>query len=121
MPVTPGLPGATVTHGHGVVRGADGRMNVTANLVLRDEQQLGEYRAGWRCLMCHAAQQEAFPTECVEWYCRYPISRRQSEDLAREYEGEHDPWPTHRDQEDPELPGWRKTDSNIVVPKGIRP
>lgn len=119
MRLSPGLPEATVSPGREIVRGGDGRLNVTANVTISPER-LDEYRHGYRCLMCHAAQKEAFPAECVEWYCRYPMRDRQADDFAREYQGEHDPWPTHRADEPDDAPaGWRKTDSNIVVPKGI--
>lgn len=118
MPVSPGLPDAAVSYGREIVRGADGRLNVSANLTVPPER-LGEYRHGWRCLMCHAAQETAFPERCVEWYCRYPMRDRQADDFAREYQGEHDPWPTRRADPDGAPAGWAKTDSNIVVPRSI--
>ena len=117
MRLSPGLPEATVSHGREIVRGADGRLNVASNITVSPER-LEEYRQGYRCLMCHAAQEQAFPDHCIEWYCRYPMKDRQSEDFQTQYQGEHDPWPTHRAEPD-EPDGWRKTDSNIVVPRSI--
>lgn len=95
-------------------------MNVAANITVTPER-LEEYRQGYRCLMCHAAQESAFPERCIEWYCRYPIRKRQSGDFTLEFEGEYDPWPTHREEPEPDpSPGWSTTGSGIVVPKEIQ-
>jgi hypothetical protein len=47
-------------------------------------EQFEQYRTGYRCWKCHAAQTEPFPRECVEWYCRYPMRERQTELIERE-------------------------------------
>ncbi len=52
-----------------------------------------EYRQGYRCIKCHAAQQSAFPEECVEWYCRFRMREHQLEVIEFEHRGEMEPWP----------------------------
>ena len=60
-----------------------------------------QYRQGYRCFACdHAPQPEAFPEECVEPYCRYPMKKDQLLDLEFHVQGEMRYGPTPWDEVD---------------------
>lgn len=59
------------------------------------EEVFEQYRTGYRCLACdHAPQEEPFPEECVESYCKYPMKADQLHDLEVLDRGRHRYGPT---------------------------
>jgi hypothetical protein len=64
-------------------------------------EQFEQYRTGYRCLACHAVQETTFPEECLEPYCRYPMAKKQIEELTATHQGEVDLWPDREEEESP--------------------
>jgi hypothetical protein len=110
--LAPGLPGAVVRTGN-EIHVKDGRPELSVDITLPPET-LEEYRAGYRCIACHAAQESAWPERCLEPYCRFPIKRDQARQLEIEFRGEESLWPTREDED--EDPDERRTSSGIYLP-----
>jgi hypothetical protein len=52
-------------------------------------EYIEQYRQGYRCLMCHhGPQPEAFPKECIEPFCRFPMKSQQMTLFERMYAGD---------------------------------
>jgi hypothetical protein len=80
-------------------RYSDGRQVVDAMLEMPPEY-VEQYRQGYRCIQCHhGPQREAFPKECMEWYCKFPMRERQIEMFEQMFGGDVTPEPA----EEPEL------------------
>jgi len=66
----------------------DGRRMVETDMCLPPEY-VEQYRQGYRCIMCHGGPQpEAFPKECFEPFCDFPMRERQVEVFTRLFAGE---------------------------------
>ena len=107
----PGIPGAVVRTGNEIYV-KDGRPVRSVDITIPPET-LDEYRCGYRCLACHAAQESAFPEACIEPYCRFPMKRDQMQLFESQFRGEESLWPTREDDEDPDE---RRTQSGIYLP-----
>lgn len=97
----PGLPNVRVTTSREVYMTREGPVHAVQMDMPRERFE--EYRQGYRCMRCHAAQESAFPERCLEWYCRFPIAEQQLRLIEFEHRGEKEPWPTaelDREQED---------------------
>ena len=78
----------------------EGRLTLGSNVTVTPEI-FEQYRTGYRCLACHHfPQPHAFPKECCEPYCRFPIARDQIRQLEFEDRGEIDLWPTRGEEDD---------------------
>lgn len=55
------------------------------NVTLSPED-VGRIKAGYVCARCFETQDSPFPTEC--WVCGFPMAERQSEFIAKAYQGE---------------------------------
>ncbi len=85
---------------------ADGRRGLLATM---SPERFEEYRQGYRCINCHAAQDEPFPEVCKVVYrdmahhpdscrcgkcrCGFPMRREQARQVEREYRGRETLWP----------------------------
>lgn len=99
--VPAGLPNVRVTASNEIYMTSGGP--VRAVQIDMTRERFEEYRQGYRCMKCHAAQESAFPERCLEWYCRFPIAEHQLGLIEFEHRGEKEPWPTaaiDREQED---------------------
>ena len=54
-------------------------------MVIIDPDDMGAIRAGYYCAKCYEPQEKPFPKEC--WVCKFPMSDRQSEFIAKGYRG----------------------------------
>ena len=100
--INPGMPHATVQTSREVY---GDRLGVKVTV---DPETYEQFRTGYRCLKCYAAQDEPFPEKCIEWYCGFPIRDRQMDLLGFEYQGEEQLWPDREPMEKPSglwLPG----------------
>ena len=89
--ISSGLPGAVVqTSNELYVK--DGRTVRGVDITLPPDV-FEEYKAGYRCLSCHAAQESAWPEECCEPYCRFKMKAEQPRLIEMEFQGEKDLWP----------------------------
>ena len=52
-------------------------------MVIIDPDDMGAIRAGYYCAKCYEPQEKPFPKEC--WVCKFPMSDRQSEFIAKGY------------------------------------
>lgn len=117
-----GLPGARVEASNELY--ADGRLGTKITVT---PETLEQFRTGYRCMWCMAAQQEPFPERCIEPYCLAPIRLKQMERFEFEFRGENDPWleretPLEGEPADPEFVEWawrkRARDLGVVLPPG---
>lgn len=100
--ISPGMPNATVTSAREVYGDRLG-LKVTV-----DPETFEQFRTGYRCLKCYAAQEHAWPEECVEPYCRFPIREKQADLIEFEFRGEETLWPDREPMDNPSgmwLPG----------------
>src|SRR3990167_5491520 len=54
-------------------------------MVIIDPDDMGAIRAGYYCAKCYEPQETPFPKEC--WVCKFPMSDKQSEFIAKGYRG----------------------------------
>jgi hypothetical protein len=75
--------GAEIDEEHYVVNSnGDIRHDV---MVIIDEEDMGAIKAGYYCAKCYEPQDKPFPDEC--WVCKFPMSDRQAEFIAKGYRG----------------------------------
>lgn len=103
--INPGMPDTIVERTPSERWTINGRTTAGVNMVVSPEV-FEQYRTGYRCLRCHAVQDEPFPEVCIEashpdGICRYPIRERQAAELAKEHRGEerYGPSPLEFDDE----------------------
>jgi hypothetical protein len=108
----PGLPNVRVTTSAEVYMTSEGPMHGIQ--IDMPRERFEEYRQGYRCMKCHAAQESAFPERCLEWYCRFPIAEHQLRLIEFEHRGEKETWSTGED-DDREREGWTPR-ASIWVP-----
>lgn len=112
--IAPGLAGAVVRHSNEVFVEADGQKRVGVKITMSPED-FESYRTGYRCLVCHAVQDEPFPEVCQEVYrdrphpepcmcgrcrCGFRMRDKQMERLTFEFQGEETLWPEQEDDEE---------------------
>lgn len=103
--IHPGLPNVRVTTSNEIhMTSAGPRRAVQMDM---PAERFEEYRQGYRCLKCHAAQETAFPEECVEWYCRFNMREHQTRLIELEFRGVKEPWPEPGLDEVREREAWR--------------
>lgn len=120
--IEPGMPRAVVRASNELYRKGD--EIVRGNDITIPPDQLDEFRHGYRCIRCLAAQiggdglPVAFPKECVEPYCRFPIRDEQPKVFEQQYQGEEELWPEDRFGEgDPERDAYeRRTPGGVWLP-----
>jgi hypothetical protein len=103
--IHPGLPVKAVGSGNRYTVNDDRRMVET--VVEVGPEVWEQYRTGYRCVRCHAVQEEPFPERCIEsqyGICHFPIRERQLEELEWSFVGDV----THPG--DPEV-DWEKWDA----------
>jgi hypothetical protein len=93
--IEPGMPDAVVLNDDKLYAWGDGTLRRGSNILLPKET-IEQYRQGYRCIRCHGVQDEPFPRECQQPFCRFPMRDRQLDLLAVEDGGEMDPWPNRR-------------------------
>lgn len=54
-------------------------------MVIIHPEDMGKLRAGYYCARCYEPQDKPFPKEC--WLCKFPMSDKQSEFIAKGYRG----------------------------------
>lgn len=92
-----GMPEAVVQPS-GEIHIINGRPTLGIAMTVTPEH-FEQYRQGYRCIACHHfPQPEAFPKNCVEPYCRFPMKRDQLRHLELEHKGDEELWP----EEEPE-------------------
>lgn len=106
--------------GHGVARSG---VNIAGSPEL-----IEQYRQGYRCLVCHHVQTEAFPEVCEAadrspggtWRCGFRIRDEQVRRLELEHQGEHryGPSPLDGHEEQWERDDWTPK-TGIWVPQGF--
>lgn len=62
----------------------NGEVRSAFNVTLSDED-FGRVRAGYVCARCFEAQDSPFPEQC--WVCKFPMRERQTEFVAKAYQG----------------------------------
>lgn len=93
-----GLPHAVVRRSNELYR-TDAGVRQGVDMVVPPEV-FEQYRLGYRCIACHHfPQPSAFPDNCCEPYCRFPMRRDQMARLEAGHRGEEDLWPTRTDEE----------------------
>lgn len=97
----------------------NGVRRLGTNLLVNPEI-VEQYRTGWRCLRCHAPQEEAFPEICIEGshpdkICSYPIRRDQLRHFEKDYQGERY---CPADDYDDEREDWVRK-NGILVPRAV--
>lgn len=100
--IDPGMPNAVLRQSREVY---GDRLGVHLTV---DPETFEQFRTGYRCLKCYAAQDSAFPERCIEWYCRFPIREKQADLIHFEYRGEEELWPDREPMDNPSgmwLPG----------------
>jgi hypothetical protein len=125
--ISQGLPDAVVLPSNEISTLSDGRKVQGVEMHV-DDEVFQQYVQGYRCIVCHAAQEEAFPERCIEgqYGCcgnekgviegGYRIREFQSAEIARQYQGEKDLWPTRGNLgEELERERW-KPKSGILLP-----
>lgn len=84
--IDPGLPVKAVgASNRAFVSG--GRLMVETEVEV-DPEVWEQYRQGYRCIRCHAVQEEPFPERCIEHsygICSFPIRDRQLEVIEKTY------------------------------------
>ena len=93
--LNPGLPGAVVRPSREVY---GDRLGVHLTV---DKEVFEQFRTGYRCLKCYAAQDEPFPEKCIEWYCGFRMRDLQGDLIHQEYKGEEELWPDREPAENP--------------------
>lgn len=101
--VSDGIPDVVFRNSNEVY--GDGTVALLATM---SPERFEEYRAGYRCMRCHAAQDEAFPEVCKERYrdvphpsdcrcgvcgCGFPMRAEQLRRIEHEHKGEETLWP----------------------------
>lgn len=119
MPIDPGMGEVIVEDAPEVWR-INGRLVGGANIAVSDEV-FDQFRHGYRCLRCYGVQPEAFPDECVEPFCRFPIRADQLRYLEAEHRGEqrYGPSPIDDAAEEVERQTWTPK-TGIWLPKGVQ-
>ena len=112
--IAPGLAGAVVRHSNEVFVESDGQKRVGVKITVSPEI-FEQYRSGYRCIRCHAVQDEPFPEVCQEVYkdrphpepcmcghcrCGFQMRAKQMERLTFEFQGEENLWPDRDDDEE---------------------
>lgn len=93
--IAAGMPQAVVRSSREVYADAEGTYHKGLHVTLPAEN-VEELRSGYRCLNCFARQEEPFPEQCIESYCRFPMKRKQMTEFARQFQGGEDLWPNRR-------------------------
>jgi len=99
LPLERGMPRAVVRPSRELYRKGD--EIVRGNDITIPPDQLAEFKDGYRCIKCLAAQivggmPVAFPENCIEPYCGFPMRAEQPKVFEQQYEGEEELWPEDR-------------------------
>jgi hypothetical protein len=106
--IEPGLGGrAVVRNSNEVYVDSDGRQRVGIHITVTPDV-VEQFRTGYRCIACKVGvQDEPFPENCVEPWCRFPMKRDQAERFAYEFRGYETLWPD-REEADVEREKYEK-------------
>jgi hypothetical protein len=105
------------------------------------QEMISRIRLGYVCLKCYEPQEVAFPNECANPICAYPMGIRQTRDFELEFQGEEQfVADSERDAEDLEIlaersarrthrtgssisvpgaPGAKRTAGGVILPGGV--
>ena len=94
-------------------------------LVFVHQEDMGAIRAGYYCAKCYEPQEKPFPKEC--WLCKFPMSDKQAEFIAKGYRGNIRVGPSSsREDEDAFMQEWgerqqrerdpRRAASQVLLP-----
>lgn len=130
--IDPGMPNVLIEFGREMFRRDDGRVTVGSNIVA-DQETWEQLVSGYRCAKCFHVQSQPFPEQCefefhtvtaelgvVDYRCPMRMRDEQMPYLMRGFGGEADYEPRDPyDVIDVEQEDWVKTQTGIVVPKGV--
>lgn len=83
-PRRPVIPIAVEEDEDHLVLHRDGTVREAAKVILAPED-VGRMRAGYVCAICMEVQDKPFPDQC--WVCKFPMGSKQTEYLAKAYQG----------------------------------
>ncbi len=83
-PMTPVIPLGIEPNPDAVIINSRGEVRQDYRIILSDED-VGRMRAGYVCAKCMEPQKKPFPDQCA--ICKFPMSDRQAEFLAKAYQG----------------------------------
>lgn len=83
-PRAPVIPLAVELDTENVVINSAGEVRQDYRVILKEED-VGRMKAGYVCARCLETQERPFPKQC--WICKFPMSDRQSEFIAKAYQG----------------------------------
>ena len=121
-PRKPVIPIAVEEDEDALVVHRDGTFRSAARLVL-DPHDVGRIREGYVCAICMEAQERPFPKECS--VCKFPMRERQSEYVARAYQGNTRVGPSSSLEDElgalEELEARERREKDISVPQILVP
>lgn len=124
MPIDRSMGEGVIVENSDMLVTVDGELRVATNIVA-SEDTINQYREGYRCMECHAIQDEPFPKVCKArdvtvpdgWRCGYEMRADQAMRFQREFKGEqyYGPTPLSQFDDEREREAW-KPKTGILLP-----